>query len=562
MKKYLVSLLFCVLCAGLSAQSFPYLQKQGTATQLIVNGKPFLMLSGELHNSACSTIENMKPIWANMKAKNLNTVISTVSWELFEPEEGKYDYTLVDAQIEGARKEGLKLVVIWFASWKNGGSTYMPSWVKRDYTRFPRAVDHKGDRIEILSTFGEETMKADAKAFRALMKHIKEVDHDNTVLMMQLENEVGILNTVRDFHPFANKAFNGHIPNELGDFLQKNRDNMSPELYKVWSENGHKTTGTWEEVFGKSYVSNKDWQNNMSYYTEELFMAYHYARYIGYVATEGKKEHNIPMFVNAWLKGPDYPWTGRFPGGGPLWHVMDMYHCAGPDIDFLSPDIYIPYFQYIVEQYDRLGNALFIPETGGGAIGASRFLWALGEHGLMGFSPFGIDRSPVTSNDPLADTYKLVDGMMDVITQHQGKPTMKGILVDAAKPEQILELGDYIITATISVPRGQTAPAPQQPGARGASTASGGLIIQLGQEEYLVFGRGLNVYFTPKTPGTTPHVGLDSVEEGVFIDGKWTVSRVLNGDETNSQLDRITLTGVGLKIPGMTIQKVKLFRYK
>ena len=556
--KYIVYLVLIFSGTCLQAQNLPFLKKQGTATQLIVEGKPFIMLSGELHNSACSTVENMKPIWANMKAKNLNTVISSVSWELLEPEEGKFDFTLVDAQIEGARKEGLKLVIIWFASWKNGGSTYMPSWVKRNYTRFPRSIDNNGQPIEILSTFGEESMKADAKAFRALMKHIKEVDTDRTVLMMQLENEVGILNSVRDFHPLANKAFNGAIPKDLSDYLQKNRNNLAPELQKVWSQNGSKTVGTWEEVFGKSYVNHRDWKD-MSFYTEELFMAYHYARYIGYVATEGKKEYNIPMFANAWLKGPDYPWSGRFPGGGPLWHVMDMWRCAGPDVDFLAPDIYVPHFQYIVEQYDRLGNALFIPETMGGDTGASRFLWAIAEHGLMGFSPFAIDRSPATPNDPLAQTYKLVEGMMELITAHQGKPSMRGILVDSDNPVQTFELGDFIVTADGSSRRAPAAATGTGAGAArpAADPPSGGLIIQLGPEEYIVVGRDLNVRFAPKIPGKTPYIGVDRAEEGVFRDGKWTVTRVLNGDETHAS----TFSGTGLKMPGMTIQKIKLYRY-
>jgi len=554
MRKYIVILFLSVACLGLQAQNVPFLKKQGTATQLIVNNKPFIMLSGELHNSSCSTIEYMKPIWANMKAKNLNTVISTVSWELLEPVEGKYDYTLVDAQIEGARKEGIKLVIIWFASWKNGGSTYMPSWVKRDFARFPRAVDQDGKSIEILSTFGEETMKADARAFRALMKHIKEVDFDKTVLMMQVQNEVGVLNTLRDYHPLANKAYTSSIPKDLGEYLQKNRNNMSPELYKVWSQNGFKTNGTWEDVFGKSYVNEADWKD-MSYYTEEIFMAYHYARYIGYVAAEGKKEYNIPMFANAWLKGPSYPWTGRFPGGGPLWHVMDIWRCAGPAIDFLSPDIYIPHFQYIVEQYNRLGNPMFIPETSGGAIGASRFLWAVGEHGLMGFSPFGIDRSLPVPNDPLAETYKIVESMMDLITAHQGKPTMRGILVDAEIPEVKFEMGDFIVIADVMQQRRMpTGTQPQQPA---VAPPSGGLIIQLGPEEYIVLGRDLNVRFTPKTPGKTPHIGVDRAEEGDFKDGKWIVSRVLNGDETHAS----TFSGTGLKMRGMTIQKIKLYRY-
>ena len=420
-----------MLIMALPLVSQPALRTHGDAKQMTVNGQPMLLLAGELGNSSSSSEAYLADVWPGLKALNYNTILAAVTWELIEPEEGRYDFSSVEHLIRNAREYDMKLVLLWFGSWKNAASTYLPGWVKRDFRRFPRAEDASGKPLEILSTFSENNMKADARAFAALMRYIKEVDSaEQTVIMMQVENEPGILTTPRDFCPEAEAAFNGPIPKELGDYLKKNRKNLTPQLEKVWKENGSKTSGTWEEVFGKSKISGwehtgeRDW-HEMYYYTEELFMGYYYAKYMGYVAAEGKKEYDIPMYCNAWLKGPDYAYTGMHPGGGPLPSVMDMYHCAGPAIDMLCPDIYIPNFTEVVEWYDQLGNPLFIPETRGGDLGVSRMLWAIGEHDLIGFSPFGIDRSargadkkPVT--DPLALAYGHLSGMQQLILEYQG----------------------------------------------------------------------------------------------------------------------------------------------
>ena len=204
-------------------QPIPHLEKQGNASQLVVDGKPVLLLCGELHNSSTGGLDYMRPIWKRMAEKNLNSVIAAVSWELIEPTEGSFDFTLVDSTIAGARAANLKLILIWFASWKNGGSIYMPAWVKNDYTKFPRVKDRSGKPLEILSTFGEATMKADAKAFAALMHHIKETDgRYRTVIMMQVENEMGVLdnpgvpgNAARDYSPAADAAFHAEVPAAL-----------------------------------------------------------------------------------------------------------------------------------------------------------------------------------------------------------------------------------------------------------------------------------------------------------------------------------------------------------
>ncbi len=235
----------------------PHLQKQGNATQLIVDGKPFLALAGELTNNGATSHPMMEPIWPQLVASNLNTVLVGVSWAQFEPEEGKFNYAQVDGVIAKARENNLHIIFIWFASWKNGTSSFAPYWVKKDYTRFPRIQIDNGSTVsisgpvELLSTFGDATRDADAAAFGALMRHIKEADgSQHTVLMIQVENEVGVLRDTRDRSPAANRAFSGQVPAKLMTYLESHKDALIPEFRAVWEANGFKKSGTWEEVFG------------------------------------------------------------------------------------------------------------------------------------------------------------------------------------------------------------------------------------------------------------------------------------------------------------------------
>ena len=249
--KNLKLILFLILIFGISIMTFgqsnslPHLEKKGDVTQLIVSGKPFLMLGGELHNSSTGGLEYMRPVWKRMADANLNTVIAAVSWELVEPVEGKYDFVLVDSMIVGARKEGLKLIVLWFGTWKNGMSTYTPAWVKKDPKRFPLVKDEKGNTLNVVTSLGTEVRGADARAFAALMKHIKEIDgKDQTVIMVQVENEIGTLGTKRDFSEMGNRAFNGPVPTELMRYLEKNKSTIHPGVLEAWKKQGFKMSGS------------------------------------------------------------------------------------------------------------------------------------------------------------------------------------------------------------------------------------------------------------------------------------------------------------------------------
>jgi hypothetical protein len=535
-------------------KQIPHLEKQGTATRLVVDGKPFLMIAGELHNSTAGGFESMQPVWKKLAAKNLNTVIATVSWELIEPEQGKFDFSLVDSTITGAREAGLKLVLIWFGSWKNASSVYIPSWVKKDYEKFPRVKDEQGVPLEILSTFNNASAEADANAFAALMHHIKEVDSEQqTVVMMQVENEVGILdhmgmtpgNARRDFSDPANAAFNGPVPEELMNYLIQNKDNIFPELSKVWTENGNKTSGTWEEIFGKSKFKPdaKDWKF-YSYYTEELFMAWNYAIYIGRVAEAGKKEYPIPMYVNAWLKQPFSYWPGRYPSGGPLPQVLDVWRAAAPSIDFIAPDIYTDEFVWACREFTRSNNPLFIPEIQGGKHSGPRVFYAFGEFSAGCFSPFAIDDARYAENDPFTETYGILQKMSPIILENQGKGTMKGILVDSVSPIQTFGLGEFTVQAKLA--------------GGGKTSVAGGLIIQTGEMEFICAGSSLDILFSIKNDSM--RIAVNAVDEGTFNDGKWVATKRLNGDEVAAS----TWSGTGVLLPAnkVSIQKISLYRYK
>jgi beta-galactosidase GanA len=194
------SLFILLSCSSkLYSQSIPYLQKQGTTQQLIVEGKPFLILGGELGNSTASNLNYLRPAWAKFKAMNLNTILVPAYWELIEREEGKFDFTLIDSIIKTSRKNNLKVILLWFGAWKNSMSCYAPAWVKTNELRFPRAQNQSGKGLEILSAFSRNNLEADSKAFSKLMKHLKENDKSQTVIMVQVENEIGMLTEAREY---------------------------------------------------------------------------------------------------------------------------------------------------------------------------------------------------------------------------------------------------------------------------------------------------------------------------------------------------------------------------
>jgi hypothetical protein len=547
-------LLFTAASSRAQTPPLPQIRQNGAVKHLFVDGKPFIMLAGELHNSSASSAAYMRPVWDKLARMNLNTVIGTVSWELLEPEEGKFDFALVDSQIREARMRNMKLVLIWFATWKNASASYAPHWVKRDRQRFPVVrTKPQGGRGNLfaqlsagsLTALGEASVAADAKAFRILMRHIREVDPEHTVIMMQVENEAGLLGDSRDRSPLAEAAWAKPVPVDLMNHLTKNKATLLPEMQEVWGRNGFKTSGSWAEVFGTD-----EW-------ADEVFMAYYVGRVIGEVARAGKAELNIPMYANAWLgPQPDGELPGLYPSGGPVARVLDVYRAAAPSLDLIAPDIYVPDFKGTCALYSRSGNPLFIPEA---RDQAGNLFWAFGHHAAWAWSPFGVEE--LEPEGQVAQAYRLLSEMLPQLAEWQAAGKVRGILVADGEAPQSVVLGGYRITlsANQSYSPGPAAKV-SAPLAEGGvafgsrsmppDTRPFALVANTAPDEFLFIGSNGTPAFAVDSPGPA-QVEVSAKDEGRYEKGAWLPGRRLNGDELR---DGLPNTAIGML-------KVRLVRF-
>jgi len=567
---------FAIPCGAQPDSGIPHLRKQGTATQFVVDGKPFIALTGEIEGDDGTSLDNMKWMWPELVKMNLNTILPVVYWELFEPEEGKYDFTLVDGIIQEARRNHLRVCLVWFASFKNGLVSWAPLWVKKDYKRFPRAQVRGGQSIEYFSVaegYGDATRDADARAFAALMRHIKEVDgQQHTVIFAHVENEVGMSGDSRDRSPGAEKAFAGPVPKTLIDYLQKHKDTLIPEFRQVWERAGFKTSGTWEEVFGKGAA------------TDEIFMVWSYAQYVNRVTAAGKAEYPIPMYTNGWVtrtssiaavaaKGVEAETKGYQHSGDPMFDLLDVWRAGAPQIDFVAPDAYPEKnFAEVVMNYHQSWNPMYVGEAEGGPQGAAEVLWAVG-HDATGFSVYGVEYN-LLRQDPqneLGRVYGTIEQLMPVIADHQGKKgETAGVLLGESGQTEKARLGDYTLTVVVNPnktrPNGTTPPPPGVP-------LAGALFVLTAPDELYVVNSNeyeMSVTFTPNTPGP-PQVGVGIVEEGSFVDGRWVAGRHLDHRVTTVDKD-CWYCAPALLLPGgykrrdthdeNGILRVKLYRYE
>lgn len=566
MKNLMVVFVLLITCNSYAQKStLPHLKKINGQTEIIVDGKPFLMFAGELHNSSTGSAHIMRPIWKQMKNNNLNVVIAPVSWELIEPVEDQYDFSLVDSMIIGARKENLRLVILWFGSWKNGKSTYVPEWVKRDTRKYPLMELRGGRVLNTISTFGEGSRKADKEAFSELMSHIKKIDgKEQTVIMIQVQNEVGVLGSERDYSTLANRAFEEPVPEVLIGYLTQHREVLYPALLERWRANGFKTEGTWEEVFGKGEkYRGDDWKANFGYYTEELFMAWNLAKYIGEVAKAGKEKYALPMFANAWIKQPRATNPGRYPSGGPLPHVIDIWRAAAPALDFIAADIYaVEEFDWVCQEFLRSENPLFIPETTTGLGGSARALYAFGKYNALCYAPFGIDGNGLfntadPSDESLRKVYGCLASISPYINKYRGTDDMTALFLGEGDLETKVDMGDYTIYMSRFSSAGLFKKTGGRFGIEGEEDRSpaGLIVIKLSDNEFLVAGGvgGIQVAINRSKTNEALYTDYASVDEIIFEDGVIKRHR-LNGDET-------ALGGAIVRPGEVKIFKIKMYSY-
>ena len=504
-----------VIAVGLPVQAAeaPRLEQKDGRYTLLVDGHPFLILGGQIHNSSAWPSE-LPQVWESMAALHANTVEAPVYWEQFEPREGQFDTTNVDQLVQGARAHNLHLILLWFGTWKNGNMHYAPAWVKNDPQRFPRVIRPDGEPIDVLSANSRNNLDADKAAFVALMRHLSQIDSDaHTVILIQVENESGNIGSVRDNSPEANREFAGSVP---ADLLAA----------------AHKQSGTWKQVFDAE--------------ADEIFQAYSQARYINEIAAAGKREFNIPCYINVWLDYPaaelperqmDQPGIG-YPSGGAVQKMIWLWKALTPSIDMIGPDIYTdysPFYREMLATYHRPDNPLWIPETGRDDSFAKFFFYALGD-GAIGFSPFGVDQAGwnILGDHPWkshSDNFALIGPMDREIAQLEFDDKVKTAVEEPGKTTEELDFGEWQATVSFGFPQPDGRPAPGTKDARGSA-----LVAQLGPNEFLVTGIDSSVSF--HLPKKLPWIRSEIVtaQQGTYEDGVWKPLRLWNGDETDRGL--------------------------
>jgi hypothetical protein len=509
-----VALLFSALLPSYSsAVEAPKLVQKDGRYALMVDGRPYLILGGQIHNSSAWAFE-LPQVWESMAALHANTVEAPVYWEQLEAQEGHFDFTNVDQIVEGARAHNLRVVLLWFGTWKNGNMHCVPAWVKTDTKRFPRVIRPDGEPIDVLSPLSHNTLEADKAAFVALMRHLKQIDNEqHTVLMIQVENESGNIGSIRDNSPEANRAFAGAVPSDLLKATQKR-------------------PGTWSQVFTGD--------------ADEMFQFYYQTKYVNDIAAAGKAEFPIPYYINVWLDYPaaelpqrqlDLPGIG-YPSGGAVQRLVGLWRTLAPSIDLIGPDIYADDSQFYRETmhvYHRPNNPLWIPETGRGDSFAKFFFYAL-EEGAIGFSPFGVDRSGwnILGDEPWkahARNFALIEPMSREIAQLEFEGKVKTAVEEPGQTAKEVDFGEWQATVAFGFPQHDGRGAPGTKDSHGAA-----LIAQLGPDEFLVTGVDASVSF--HISGKLPWMRSEIItaEQGVYESDEWKLQKLWNGDETDRGL--------------------------
>jgi hypothetical protein len=481
--------------------------RYGTAfAELHVDGTRYLVRGAEVHNSAASTPEAARASFAAVAAVGANTVLAPVPWDAFEPVEGEYDLAVVDQLVDAARAAGLRLVVLWFGAYKNGASSYAPAWVKTDPARFPRCLDDAGKGTATLSPFGVATRDADARAFAAMVARVEDFDAaDRTVLMVQVQNEIGLLGCSRDHDSHAERLFAGPPPAHV--LQAAGLDAPQPN---------------WSAAFGDDLKA------------DEHFMAWGFATYVDAVARAGRERTRLPFFTNAWLDSEiDLPGfalaggqqPGTYPSGGPVPAMLPLWRALAPHLDLIVPDIYFGNFSAICSTYADASRGLFIPEMRRDARGVGDAFVAIGSHRAIGVSPFGVDSITDHEAADLRDAFELlaaIDGDLDPARARCGFH-----IPATADPETptVLDFDDVQLRVARVMPFGEVTP---------PSQGAFGVVVRVSPTRFLAAGRGFSLTFHDPASSRSPGLlgVLEHPREPSPGIGERQVIRRLNGDET------------------------------
>jgi len=491
----------------------PRLVEKDGRHALLVDGAPFLILGVQAGNSSAWPALLPK-VWPAVEFVHANTLEVPVYWEQFEPQPGVFDSSVVDTLLAEARTHHVRLVLLWFGTWKNGSAHYLPLWMKADPARYPRVLGPDGRRVDSPSPHSAAALAADTRAFRAFLGHLREADRDHTVILVQVENEPGTWNSVRDFGPEAEKLFAGPVPAEL------------------------------LRALGRSAAAGADWRAAFGPDADEYFHAWSVARFIGEVAAAGKAEYPLPLYVNVALRDPlNPPPATQYESGGATDNVIPIWKAAAPAIDLLAPDIYQPdgaHYLKVLDLYARPDNALFVPETIGlGPL--TRYCFSALDRGAIGWSPFGIDYThyaaspigaPVLNEEkltPLALNFRLLGPIAREVARLNFAGRARTAVEEKDSLVQTLPFGRWTAIVKHGVPGlgyGREPKGNPEPIGRA-------LVAQLGDDEFLVAGLFCRVDFQPAAAPAGAQREFVRVEEVRYENDRAELVRYWNGDETD-----------------------------
>ena len=530
---------------------------------ITVHGKPFLSLGGQTHNSSSYVLEEMGPSFASIKAIGGNTMATPIPWDAFEPAEGEFNRKFVTDLIDEARRQDMKLSLLWFATWKNGTMEYCPAWVKRNPDKFRRAIQKDGTVMHQLSAHCRENFEADRRAFTELIRILREYDgEEQTVIAVQIENEAGILGgSRRDFSELGEEAFRENVPEELLEYCEAH-----PDCYmaKTWEKCGRKKDAAWQETFG--------------YEGPEWLTACAIARYIDGIAEAGKEIYpELFMYANVWLDGGSRGLGLNqggldWPAGCATIRNLDVYYALVKHLDTIAPDNYqsSPFrHREVTDAYahPEMGFPLYVPESGAGPLNCGQIFYAFGEKQAIGYHIFGsesiLEADGVTANpraQMLRRTYEMLLNAEPLLFEYQKNGRLYTAVQEPGEESVVIENIAEGLKACVVF--GQTAgdwpsmdyrhrvdrmrammPDPSQ--VAGMTKEPGRvLLFRESEKVFYLVGHGARVRFIPyqedgsisniitSTALISTNAELLSVQEGKFSeDGQFHMHLVRSGDE-------------------------------